>query len=113
MNKCWIIAAAGVATALLILTAAAEAQRRIDPAAAKLPDGDGKIAVIEFCAGACHPAARFVNMRQSREQWHKTVMSMVARGAQLYPEDVDTITNYLGTYLSNTNAAQEQQQGAK
>jgi hypothetical protein len=105
--KYWIVAAATLAAASLILTAA-EAQRRIDAAAAKLPDGDGKLAVVEFCAGACHPAARFVNMRQSRDQWHKTVMSMVARGAQLYPEDVDTVTNYLGTYLSNINAQQQQ-----
>ena len=75
--------------------------RRIDAAVAKLPDGDGKIAVIELCADACHPAARFVDMRKSRDEWHNTVMSMVARGAQFFPEDVDTLTNYLGTYLSD------------
>jgi hypothetical protein len=40
-------------------------------------------------------------VRKSREEWHKTVMSMVARGAQLFPEDVETLTNYLGTYLSD------------
>jgi hypothetical protein len=74
--------------------------RRLDPAVTKLPDGEGEVAVVEFCAGACHPAARFVDMSKSREEWHKTVMSMVARGAQLFPEDVDTLTNYLGTYLS-------------
>jgi len=96
---------AGLAAAALVATAfAAQAQRRIDPAAAKLPDGDGKIAVIELCAGACHPAARFVDIRKSRAEWHKTVMSMVARGAQLFPEDVDTVTNYLGTYLTDGTA---------
>lgn len=106
------IAAAGLSLAALVLVPfAAAAQRRIDPAVAKLPDGDGKIAVIELCAGACHPASRFVNMRQNRDQWHKTVMSMVARGAELFPDDVDTVTNYLGTYLSNANAS-PQQQGA-
>ncbi len=80
--------------------AAAAQPRRLDPAVTKLPDGDGEVAVVEFCAGACHPAARFVDMRKSRDEWHKTIMSMVARGAQLFPEDVDTLTNYLGTYLS-------------
>jgi hypothetical protein len=95
---------------LLATIIAAESQpRRIDPAVAKLPDGDGKIAVIELCAGACHPAARFVDTRESPDAWHKTVMSMVARGAQLFPEDVVTVTNYLGTYLSDSNA----HQGAK
>jgi len=83
---------------------AAQAQRRIDPAAAKLPDGDGKSEVIAYCAGACHPAARFVEMRQSPPEWHKTVMLMVAFGAQLFPEDAATITKYLSTYLSNRPA---------
>jgi hypothetical protein len=79
----------------------AQAQRRLDDAAAKLPDGDGKSEVIAYCAGACHPAARFVNMRQSPQEWHKTVMLMVAFGAQLFPENAATITNYLSTYLSD------------
>ncbi len=79
----------------------AQAQRRIDDAAAKLPDGDGKSEVIAYCAGACHPASRFVNMRQSPAEWRKTVMLMVAFGAQLFPEDAATVTKYLSTYLSN------------
>jgi hypothetical protein len=95
-----------LAAALLATTLAAGAQRRIDAAVAKLPDGDGEVAVVQFCAGACHPAARFVNMRQSRAEWHKTVMLMVAFGAQLFPEDVDTVTNYLSTYLSDRDAPQ-------
>ena len=93
-----IILAAGLsATATLTV----QAQRRIDDAVARLPEGDGKSEVIAFCAGACHPAARFVNMRQTPEQWHKTVMLMVAFGAQLFPEDAATVTTYLSTYLSD------------
>jgi hypothetical protein len=69
-----------------------------------LPNGEGKSEVIAFCAGACHPAARFVNMRQTPEQWHKTVMLMVAFGAQLFPEDAATVTKYLSAYLSNKAA---------
>ena len=85
MIKRWLAATAAVLLALLVLApSAAEAQRRIDAAAAKLPEGDGKLAVVEFCAGACHPAARFVNMKRSRADWHNEVMSMVARGAQLF-----------------------------
>jgi hypothetical protein len=95
--------AAALWAATLASTAmpAAQAQRRIDPAAAKLPDGDGKSEVIAYCAGACHPAARFVNMQQSPAEWHKTVMLMVAFGAQLFPEDAATITKYLSTHLSD------------
>lgn len=82
----------------------AQAQRRVDPAVAKLPDGQGKSEVIAYCAGACHPAARFVNMRQSPAAWHKTVLLMVQFGAQLFPEDAATISKYLGTYLSDRPA---------
>lgn len=84
---------------------AAQAQRRVDPAAAKLPDGDGRSEDVAYCAGACHPAARFVKMRQSPAEWHKTVMLMVAFGAQLFPEEAATITKYLSTYLSDHPAA--------
>ena len=99
MSRCQsiIILAAGLSAAA---TLTVQAQRRIDDAVAKLPDGDGKSEVIAFCAGACHPAARFVNMRQTPEQWHKTIMLMVAFGAQLFPEDAATVTKYLSTYLS-------------
>jgi hypothetical protein len=90
-----------LAAALAATTLTAQAQRRIDDAAAKLPEGDGKSEVIAYCAGACHPAARFVNMRQSPQEWHKTVMLMVAFGAQLFPEDAATVTKYLSTYLSD------------
>ena len=96
--------AAAMLAALLanaVIRPRAQAQRRVDPAAAKLPDGDGKSEVIAYCAGACHPAARFANMRQSPAEWHKTVMLMVAFGAQLFPEDAATITKYLSTYLSD------------
>ena len=43
-------------------------------------------------------------MRQSPAEWHKTVMLMVAFGAQLFPEDAATITKYLSTYLSDRAA---------
>jgi hypothetical protein len=33
-------------------------------------------------------------------------MLMVAFGAQLFPEDVDTVTRYLGTYLSDAGTPQ-------
>jgi hypothetical protein len=106
MKRIPMVAAACLLVASL-LPLAAQAQRRIDAAAAKLPDGDGKIAVIENCAGVCHPASRFVNLRKSPAEWHKTVMSMVARGAQLFPEDVVILTNYLGTYLSDASNPQQ------
>jgi hypothetical protein len=87
---------------LLCLGAAALAQtRRPDPFASKLPDGEGKQAVLEFCSGACHLSDHFVDLRKTQDEWRKTVLQMVANGAQLFPEDVDTITKYLATYLGS------------
>jgi hypothetical protein len=105
MSRLWIITL--VAAAVMAASAlAAFAQRRIDAAAARLPDGDGKSEVIAFCAGACHPAARFADMRQSPAEWHKTVMLMVAFGAQLFPEDVEVVTKYFDSYLSDRETPQ-------
>jgi hypothetical protein len=86
-------------------TAAFAQTQRPDPAANKLPDGEGKAAVLEFCAGACHSSDRFVGVRKTQEEWRKTVLQMVANGAQLFPEDVDAVTKYLSTYLSTDTAA--------
>jgi hypothetical protein len=81
-------------------TAAFAQTRRPDPFASKLPEGEGKQAVLEFCAGACHLSDHFVDVRKTPDEWRKTVLQMVANGAQLFPEDVDAVTKYLSTYLS-------------
>ena len=98
-----VIMAAALAAAAALN---AQAQRRLDEAAFKLPDGDGKSEVIALCAGLCHPAARFANMRKNPAEWHKTVMLMVAFGAQLFPDDAEIVTRYLSTYLSDRAGAQ-------
>jgi hypothetical protein len=91
------VGAGGVALAVtmaLAITALAQTKRP-DPSIAKLPPGAGRDAVIEFCAGACHPVDRIVNARKTPAEWKKTVLQMVSNGAQLFPEDIDTVTNYL------------------
>ena len=71
-----------------------------DPFAAKLPDGPGKDAVLEFCAGACHQADKILNAQKTAAEWHQTVLQIERNGAQLFPEDVDTVSKYLATYLA-------------
>jgi hypothetical protein len=88
-----------------LLSSTTHAQSKPDPSAAKLPPGEGREAVVEFCAGACHPADRLLNARKTPEEWHKTVLQMVSNGAQLFPEDVDTVNKYLSTYLSTGTPA--------
>jgi hypothetical protein len=81
--------------------------RQPDPFAAKLPEGPGKDAVLEFCAGACHQSDKLLAAQKTAAEWHKTVLQMVTNGAQLFPEDVDTVSQYFATYLATdrpTNA---------
>jgi mono/diheme cytochrome c family protein len=97
--------AAGIAAAGV--TPVAWAQRQPDPAAAKLPDGAGKDAVLEFCAGACHQSDKILAAQKTAAEWHATVLQMQRNGAQLFPEDVDAVSKYLATYLATdrpTNA---------
>ena len=93
----------GLFLGMIGLVAAQEHQP--DPFAAKLPDGPGKDAVLEFCAGACHLSDKILAAHKTGAEWRKTVLQMEANGAQLFPEDVDTITKYLSTYLSTDSAA--------
>ena len=90
-----------VALLLGVVGLAYAQQRQPDPFAAKLPDGPGRDAVVEFCAGACHLSDKILSAHKTAEEWHKTVLQMAANGAQLFPEDVDTITKYLTTYLGS------------
>jgi len=89
-----IVLAAGIASA-----AWAE-ERQPDPFAAKLPEGPGKESVLEFCAGACHQADKILTAQKSAAEWRATVLQMQRNGAQLFPEDVDSVSKYLATYLA-------------
>ena len=76
----------------------------VDPFANKLPEGEGRITVLELCSGACHPADRFAMTRKTPDEWRKVVLQMVANGSQLFPEDINVITNYLANHFGK-NAA--------
>lgn len=90
-----------LAVAGVVLAAAGTARgNQDDPFASKLPDGPGKDAVLEFCAGACHQSDKILGAQKTAAEWHATVLQMVRNGAQLFPEDVDTVTSYLSTYLA-------------
>lgn len=96
-----------VIVAVGIATTAWARERQPDPFAAKLPDGPGKDAVLEFCAGACHQSDKILAAQKTAAEWHATVLQMQRNGAQLFPEDVDAVSKYFATYLATdrpTNA---------
>ena len=61
---------------------------------ADMPDGEGKGLVLGVCTG-CHSLNSTVLQRKTDKGWGHTVRDMVARGAQLQPDEIDIVTSYL------------------
>ena len=59
-----------------------------------LPPGDARQSVLESCS-SCHNLKVVVLARKNRAEWGKAINDMVQRGAQLFPEEIEPITNYL------------------
>jgi len=73
-----------------------------------LPDGKAKTTIQNACS-ECHGLEQIVDNVMSREDWRKTVNSMVKRGASLSPAEIDSVVDYLSVYFSpekvNVNTA--------
>lgn len=59
-----------------------------------LPPGDGRELVAAVCT-QCHALRPIVMKRDGVGGWRATVEEMVIRGAQLFPEEADTVIRYL------------------
>src|SRR5262249_43901596 len=59
-----------------------------------LPDGEGKGLVLAACA-QCHNLGSIVLQRKTIDCWDRTVRDMVSRGAQVRPEEIPLISDYL------------------
>ncbi|HKA21707.1 MAG TPA: hypothetical protein VKN18_25745 [Blastocatellia bacterium] len=59
-----------------------------------LPDGAGRNLVIATCT-QCHSLGPIVLQRKSEVQWVRTVRDMIARGAQIAPDEIELISTYL------------------
>lgn len=82
--------AAGAALAALALSV---------PAQEVLVPGPGAELTQAKCV-ICHEIEHVVRARQSRVEWEETMRRMVQRGAQLTPDDIRVITDYLATYYN-------------
>lgn len=60
-----------------------------------LPAGDGKDETQQLCA-SCHNLQKTVLSRKTPQEWERTVFDMVARGAQIFPDEAEKIIKYLG-----------------
>ena len=60
----------------------------------ELPDGDGKAIATENCQ-ACHKLTNLTKAHKSLDDWKDTVQTMIDRGANVPPDKVDTLVQYL------------------
>jgi cytochrome c5 len=75
--------------AALFIAASAPVQ-----AQSPLPQGDGRDIVAVACS-QCHTLATIVASREGTAGWKNHVYNMVLRGAQLRPQEADTVIQYL------------------
>ena len=61
-----------------------------------MPDGEGKDVTAQLC-GTCHNLQKTVVSRKTPHEWERTVYDMVARGAQIFPDEAEQIIKYLAT----------------
>jgi hypothetical protein len=66
-----------------------------------LPDGLGKQQTERICS-QCHGIDVAIGSRRSREGWRRTILDMVARGAQGTPQELDVIATYLATHFGTS-----------
>ncbi|MBU3077545.1 hypothetical protein KOF26_06655 [Sphingomonas sp. XMGL2] len=87
--------------ALALIGAGAVAQ---DAAPAPPPPGPGLTLINERC-GFCHPVGQVFQLRRTPDAWAATVQQMAARGAELSPEEIGVITDYLAKNYAPPPAA--------
>ena len=69
-----------------------------------LPDGDGKAIATENCQ-ACHKLTNLTKAHKSLDDWKDTVQTMIDRGANVPPEKVDILVQYLAKNFGPKDAA--------
>ncbi len=68
------------------------------PGASPLPEGAGRDIVAVACT-QCHGLNTFVNWREGAEAWRRQTYDMIERGAQISPDEIDTVVKYFSTVL--------------
>jgi len=64
-----------------------------------LPDGKGKEVAQRLC-GTCHGTNVWVKQRHTPEKWSSIVDNMISKGLEASDDDLNTLTDYLSTYLA-------------
>jgi len=92
MKQLWVVGA----LAALCFTADGAARAQAPGGGGPFPDGEGKEIVAVACT-QCHGPNTFVTLRENAEAWRRQTWDMVERGAQISPDEMDTVVKYLST----------------
>lgn len=85
---------------VLAFTACASSASSPVPSPAATTSPGGATLVQERCT-ACHPLSRVESARYSAAEWKTIVDTMIARGAQLTPEEETVVVSYLAANFGN------------
>ncbi len=69
-----------------------------------MPDGEGKAMVTSVCT-TCHTIGTVLSTRGNSEEWEQKVNEMIARGAQIFPDEMATIVGYLAANYGSRQMA--------
>jgi len=89
MRNWWFSLAAGVA-----LVAASGPAKAQGPGGNPFPEGEGREIVAVACT-QCHGPNAFTPIRENAQAWRYQVYDMILRGAQIKPDEMDKVVNYL------------------
>jgi cytochrome c5 len=70
----------------------------------ELPDGDGKAIATENCQ-ACHKLTNLTKAHKDLDDWKDTVQTMIDRGANVPPDKVDILVQYLAKNFGPKDAS--------
>jgi competence ComEA-like helix-hairpin-helix protein len=78
-----------------------------DAAQQQDPNGDKDAPVFQRVCSNCHPIARVVGARRSRQQWEEVIETMInSRNAKVTDEEFDVILGYLARQHGRVNVNQ-------
>ncbi len=63
-----------------------------------LPAGGGREVTMKLCSG-CHDLQKTVVSKKTPGEWERTVYDMIARGAQIFPDEAEQIIQYLSAHF--------------
>lgn len=82
--------------ALGALLLAAPARAQAPGGGNPFPEGEGRDIVATACT-QCHGPNTFTVWRENAQAWRYQTYDMILRGAQISPDEIDTVVKYLST----------------